>query len=427
MSAVLGFTLISWEFIISTRIGFIEKLFGGLDKAYRSHHIIGGLGYIFILLHPSFLIIDSLPNTELALFYIVPFKTLEYTLGMFALYSFTVLILITLFLKIPYHLWKRTHIFMGVPLIFAILHVALVKSDKNTYLPLQLWLMMFSTLAFAGFIYKRVFYEYFRKTYEYKVEKLNQLGEVTEIYLAPLKKKLNFEPGQFAFLKFQSKNVSSEEHPFSISSNPKEPYLRFSIKNLGDFTATLKDLQIGDKVSIKGPYGVFGEKLLQSAKPQIWIAGGIGVTPFLSMLSYTKSENLDRQISLFYSTRNNNDNYYGKEINKENLQFDGEVENRKQKTENREGHDELDLTQSNHELRITNDTSQAADIKIVGHHSDSMGYINSEFVEKNSLSDLKKSRILLCGPKIMMKSLERQFLDLGIKPYNIIYEEFSLR
>jgi predicted ferric reductase len=56
-----------------------------------------------------------------------------------------------------------------------------------------------------------------------------------------------------------------------------------------------------------------------------------------------------------------------------------------------------------------------------------MGYIDSEFVEKNSLSDLKKSRILLCGPKIMMKSLESQFLDLGIKPYNIIYEEFSLR
>jgi predicted ferric reductase len=108
-------------------------------------------------------------------------------------------------------------------------------------------------------------------------------------------------PGQYAFLQFSH---SQEPHPFSIVS-PGDPHaaLRFAIKDLGDFTHNLpRALHIGQPVTIEGPYGEFTFE--DDCKHQLWIAGGIGITPFLSRLEHLSARGgTTKRIDFWYCTR----------------------------------------------------------------------------------------------------------------------------
>ena len=84
------------------------------------------------------------------------------------------------------------------------------------------------------------------------------------------------------FLWEKKDGIIGETHPFSIASSPSEDKVRMYIKSLGDFTTSLKNLKVGAIAEIEGAYGKFTYTNFGTA-PQIWIAGGIGVTPFLSM------------------------------------------------------------------------------------------------------------------------------------------------
>ncbi|CAD6560900.1 Carnitine monooxygenase reductase subunit [Paraburkholderia kirstenboschensis] len=105
--------------------------------------------------------------------------------------------------------------------------------------------------------------------------------------------------GQFAFVTF---DPAEGPHPFTISSAwHDDGKLRFHIKGMGDYTERLPEtLKPGDLVTVEGPYGAFD---FRSDKPrQIWIAGGIGITPFLARMQARVRHPDDRSVDLFYST-----------------------------------------------------------------------------------------------------------------------------
>ncbi|MEZ9133962.1 ferric reductase, partial [Vibrio breoganii] len=90
-------------------------------------------------------------------------------------------------------------------------------------------------------------------------------------------------------------------HPFTIVSGSEDSELRFLIKELGDFTNGLVErVKAGDAVTVEGPYGrlEFGLN-----KPQIWIAGGVGIASFFATLEALKTEKTHPRIELFYCTR----------------------------------------------------------------------------------------------------------------------------
>jgi predicted ferric reductase len=105
--------------------------------------------------------------------------------------------------------------------------------------------------------------------------------------------------GQFAFLTF---NRSEGPHPFTISSAWNEDgKLTFLIKGLGDYTDTLPaTLKAGDLVKVEGPYGRFAFD--DNKSRQIWVAGGIGITPFIARMQALAEQADAREIDLFYST-----------------------------------------------------------------------------------------------------------------------------
>lgn len=392
ITALVAATLLSIQYMLSTRARFIEKLFGGLDKVYRTHHIVGILGMMLILFHPLFLIIRALPSFSSALMYFLPSSEMSYNFGVIALYLYIVLIALTIYIRLPYHVWKTTHIYMGVPLLFAILHMFYISSDISEFLPLRVWMFLLVGCAAGAFVYRRFLYGRFSTRWEYRVMRVNQLKDVLEIYLAPTGPLLAFVPGQFVFASFDNADVSKEKHPFSISSAPGDEYLRLSVKSLGDYTAQLANLRTGGRAILYGAYGFFGERHAVSVKSEIWIAGGIGVTPFLSMLRAHVAQGdaaRKKDISFFYCTKGAEDAVYLNEISSA-IQKRGNA------------------------------------IRFINYRSNETGVINADTIE-TQVGGLAGKNIFICGPKGMMDSFISQFIAKGIRPMNIISEDFSMK
>lgn len=305
ISALIGVILISWEFILSSRSFVIEELFNGLDKVYTFHHNVGRWGFILITLHPLMLIIYAILKNLNPFLYIIPVGPLAYNLGIYSLYLFIILLVVTIFIKIEYNLWKLTHNLMGIPLLFLSFHVILVSSDISANIPLRVVVISFIVLAVISFIYRRLFYHIF-KVHEYKVSELKEHGNIIEVVLVPIGKILDFKPTQFVFVEFINNKISRELHPFTIANKNDGGSLSFFIKKLGDYTQGINKLQIGDRVKLYGPHGRFYTHFHYDK--EIWVAGGIGITPFLAKLqelSENKGDVKDKQIILYYIAKTN--------------------------------------------------------------------------------------------------------------------------
>lgn len=385
ISALLGTVLLSFQYMLAARVKTIERWFGGLDKVYRAHGILGGVGFALIMAHPLSLMANAFPNARAIMSLIIPSAILPYDYGMAALYIMLILLVATVYVKLPYHIWKKTHIFMGIPLIFMLLHVVFISSDISRFMPLRVWVIGLVSVALGAYVYKRFFYTHFGPRYDYAIATTRQLNDMIEITLKPLSRKLSFVPGQFVFLSFASARIPSEKHPFTISSSPQDELLRFSIKALGDFTASLGALRVGDRVSVFGPYGEFGERVYASTKDQIWVAGGIGITPFLSLARSMSTQSNAGAITLFYCTKNKDDAYYADE-----------------------------LAHTLHDPQFT----------VVQICSDTDGRINAERIVR-AAGDPKDKLVLLCGPGGMVESLTYELTTRYHVPRsNIISELF---
>ena len=103
-----------------------------------------------------------------------------------------------------------------------------------------------------------------------------------EISMVPEHKPIKYKSGQFVFVRFYNQRLTKESHTFSIASKSNDETLRIVVKKLGDYTSNMEELKVGDKVAVEGPYGRFNYK--NYSRDQVWIAGGIGITPFLGMV-----------------------------------------------------------------------------------------------------------------------------------------------
>lgn len=385
---LLGITFLTLNFILATRIRFIENWFGGLDRLFLYHKQSGRIGFVLIWAHPFFQIVKSITDISLIKLYFLPTGSLEYALGILSLYLFTLLIILTVAVKLPYHIWKYTHKLMIVAFVLGGIHTYLIKSDVSDFAVLRIWILGLVILGIASYIYREFIYETFGPSYDYIIEKVDTLNAITEVYLKPVGEKMNFESGQFAFFSFKNSNkVTPEYHPYSMSSDPKASNLRISAKVLGDHTQRLKDLEPGIKTKVIGAYGRFNQKFIPEKANEVWLAGGIGVTPFLSMLN---TVNLNKKIAFIYTCKNKDEAVY--------------------------------------ENEIKNKAKNYSNFEVYFHYSDSDNYLTAEKIKSLVSFELNSNvNILICGPKAMMRSLKKQFKSIGIKSNNIIFEDFAFK
>lgn len=121
-------------------------------------------------------------------------------------------------------------------------------------------------------------------------------------------------PGQFVFITFDPREGA---HPFTIASaDHGDRTISFQIKALGDYTRTLNQrLSVGQSVTVEGPYGRFDLGRIDRQARQVWIAGGIGVTPFLAWLEALRaSPEFAPAADLHYCTRDREQDPFAKRL-----------------------------------------------------------------------------------------------------------------
>lgn len=387
LTALWGLTLMAISMLLSSRFRILENILGSLDRQYRIHSTIGMISFILIMLHPITLVINYAATTlSAAIALLVPGAYLPYDLGQLSFYIMVFSFLNILFIKLPYITWKNFHKLLVPAFIIGSLHTLLAKSDVKTFPPLYIWTYIIFTIGTISGFYILFFYNKFGKHVQYRIHKIIKNGTNLDLDLVPIDNALSYEVGQFIYVKFYNKKIGSELHPFSISTVMNEGFIRISIKVLGDFTQSLYTyLQEGELVEIYGPYGRLGG-IYKKNKNLIWIAGGIGVTPFLAMLHaeiFAKSHN---SVYFFYSHRTPYEDMYQKEI-ETFIPFTPHI-----KYFDWESHAHSRLTAQN----------------II-----------------DTVPDIQNYTIILCGPPPMMNSLIKQFLEKGVKKENIINEDFS--
>lgn len=382
-----GMAMFSLVIILSSRLKFFERFFKGINEMYVAHHFFGGLTLCFLLFHPLLLAYGRfLVSYRSAALFLLPNMSLAHDLGVYALAVTIITLVITFYMKLKYQVWKFTHKFMGLAFGLAFFHTFLTSGDIASNYTLRAYLFVLAMAAFVAYFYRAIFGSYLVRVFDYTVEKVQALPDkIWEIELRAKGKPMNYVPGQFAFIKLFSENLTKELHPFSFSSAPGSA-VKFAIKELGDYTNKIGNLKMGDKIAIEGPFGVFNFKRHEN-KNQVWIAGGVGIAPFLSMLRDLTPADSDYKIDLYYSVKDENC-----------LAFQKEIEEISQKNEN---------------------------LKVIFWNSKMEGFLNADSVDKNT-PNIKEKDILICGPGLMMDSLKKQFVQKGLKRSQLFLEEFQL-
>lgn len=383
--------LMCWAFFLATRFRAIEWLFGGLDKVYKAHRYIGETSFFLILLHPVFLAVANADSVSAFFRYLWFSGNWVRNTGLIALAGFVLLVVLSIFWKIAYHRWKRSHDFFGALLLLIVLHAVLANGEIMRYPVLTVWHGTWVILALAAYVYIRVFYRHFGPLYDYTVDAVNDIGDDTsEIILKPQGRSLRATPGQFIYVSFDADAVNKEPHPFSLSSSPDVPHLRLSIKRLGDWTQNAAQIQPGKPGRVWGPYGHFTKLALsQPLTPLVMIGGGIGITPFLSLVASEIFARRGGPSTLIYAVPNRSAAVY------------------------------LD------ELRTREEALPHFTLKL--HCSDDAGYVDRAYLESVLELPFSDYLFLICGPTPLMTAMRTMLAEAGVSARQVVVEDFQIR
>jgi len=151
-------------------------------------------------------------------------------------------------------------------------------------------------------------------------EKKEVVRDTLSVEFDLLGKKLNFLPGQYITVRLLGTSYKDEkgnERDFSINNPPSENRKIVITTRIRDsaFKKSLREMPVGSDVELNGPNGSFVLPK-DNLRPLIFIAGGIGITPFLSMLRHVRDKNLHYNIALMYSNKNRKSSAYFEELQK---------------------------------------------------------------------------------------------------------------
>lgn len=294
LTGLSSIVLMSLAMVLATRPTWLERPLGGMDRIYRMHKWSGILGISLGAAHWLVEMSDDilkaliggagrLPKEEyVGLLEVL--RDLAEEMGEWAIYALLAMLALTLWKRFPYLIWRYMHRAMPVLYLMLAFHAALLSPLDYWTQPVGLLLATFlaaGTIAGLMSLTGRIGKSRLAKGSVLSVKRT--ASDVTEVTCRLDEGWPGHRPGQFAFIAFD--NVEGP-HPFTIACADKgNRTISFQIKALGDYTRKLADkLTSGQEVRVEGPYGRFDLSRRSKRAQQIWIAGGIGVTPFLAWI-----------------------------------------------------------------------------------------------------------------------------------------------
>jgi predicted ferric reductase len=391
---IVGLMMLGVQFITTARFRWVAPFFGS-DSLIYFHRQAGILALFVVLAHPLVLFVV---NPEYLL-YLDPRENLPraafLSLATLALVFLVVLPLWGLRWGLSYEWWRLTHglLAAGV-LLVGLAHMLQVGHYTSGFAAQAISVAIVG--GFLWFLFQaRVVRPWKMRKRPYRVrDVLPDQGDVTRLIIEPLGHEgFAFEAGQYAWMTIGHSPFSLQQHPFSFASSPeKRDELEFAIKESGDFTGAVQGVLRGTQVFLEGPYGSF--RLDDRAEAAVFLSGGIGVTPALSMLRAARDRGDQRPFILMYGNTTEDAIAYRSEL------------------------EEL-AEQPNVDLvHVLSEADES--------WSGETGFITDELLDRHLTKVVgKDTQYFVCGPPPMMDAVEKALVKRGVPLNRIMAERFD--
>jgi predicted ferric reductase len=392
-----GLAMMGVQFFLTARFRRATAPFG-IDIIYYFHRLMAVFGFGLILAHAVILLAVK---PGLAGRLLSPDIPLHAIAAVAALGLLIVLIAASIWrkqLRIRYEPWRRWHgALAGLALILALAHVEMTGYYLQAPWKRGVWTLLVVSCMLLLF-HVRVIKPLLMLRRPYRVESVRkERGDSWTLRVSPVGHAgLRFEPGQFAWLTLARSPFSLSEHPFSIASSAAQPGgIEFTIKELGDFTRTIGGIPVGTRAYVDGPHGVFSVDRFPGASGFVFLAGGVGIAPVMSMLRTLADRGDTRPLTLIYGNWNWDHVIFREELE----QLTGRLKN-------------LTLV---HVL-------QEAPPDWTGE----TGLLTQDLLGRHLPESTRGQVYFVCGPKPMIALVERALHQLGVPVRNINSELFDL-
>ena len=313
LAAITGTAMFAISLVIGARIRVVEHIIGSFDHMYSIHRQLGYVVPLTLVGH-ALLVASSKATTtwDAGLRLFTPAAGWAVFLGVISLVGLVLVLLLPLLRGMKHETFLLVHRSVAITYVLGGMHVILVPATWKLSWPIIVYLLGLMAAGAVAFIYRSVLGRFVVCRYRYSVEQVNRLSpSVVELVLMPEGPAMKYQAGQFVFATIQDDLLPRQAHPFSVTSAPSDLKLRLVVKALGDYTTSLLDLQPGGSALVEGSYGRFSYTTVGNPR-QIWIAGGVGVAPFLSM---ARSPGIVRyEIDLYYCTEDADDIFFREEL-----------------------------------------------------------------------------------------------------------------
>jgi predicted ferric reductase len=318
--------------------------------------------------------------------------------GLYSLLAFLAVIgtsVYRLALKLNYEAWRVIHTVAAVDAVaLACVHLLGVNYYVEGPAKRGLWMAMA-----VGWIvplgYVRLVKPLMMLRRPYVVDSVTrERGDSWSVKLRPEGHEgMQFAPGQFAWIRIGKSPFAAREHPISFSSSAmRKDQVIFTIKELGDFTSTIGGVAPGSRAYLDGPHGSFTVDR-HGAAGFVFLAGGVGITPMMSMVR-TLSDRKDRRpLWLFYGTSTLDEATF---------------------------REELEVLEKEMNLRVIYVVSRPPD----GWEGE-RGYISAEIMARYLPENRSGFEYFICGSQVMPQSTKVALEKLGIPLDQVESESFN--
>jgi predicted ferric reductase len=396
--ALIGFMILALQPVLAGRLKWIENPLG-LDAVMLYHKYADVFALFLLLLHPLLLAAGGAGIQLIT----SPDASWMIWAGKSALVIFMTGVLTSLFrlrMRFPFEKWRFVHdILAPALLVLAFVHSWFAGSDIRIPPLRRLWTGILG-LSFAMYFYHRLIRPRLLNRRRYRVaEVVQETKRVWTVKLVPPEgtRRFDFLPGQFQFITFhRAQSALVEEHHWTISSSAFEKDTVCStIKESGDFTSTIGLTRPGDTAAVHGPFGRFSFLRHPDENDFVFIAGGIGITPFMSMLRTLRDTRSAFPVLLLYANTGEDEIVFRREL--------AEIE--------AGGFPKLNVV---HVLSRPSKEWRGG-----------TGHIDREKIEQFCGDRLQERAFYVCGPKSLMRAAIRILRDLGVSKNRIHFEIFS--
>ncbi|HEY6058910.1 MAG TPA: ferric reductase-like transmembrane domain-containing protein, partial [Candidatus Limnocylindrales bacterium] len=383
--------LLALQLVLPARLAILSSL--GADVAVRLHRRLADVVIAAVAAHVAAVMVADPGRLGLLGFFGAPWRAQAAIGSVAALATLGATSFIRRRLRLSYAVWRGIHLGLGaMALLLGIVHTIGV----GRYLANGPQLGALLALGVGGLgatIVMRGPWLRRGTVRPYRIERVvpERGGAVTLELVADGHWGQRFAAGQFAWLRLPGLLSTLSEHPFSYSSSalvPDRP--SFTIKKFAGFTARAAELEAGTRLLVDGPHGAF--RLKRQTRGVVLVAGGIGITPSMSVLRTAAQARDRRHYILIYSSKS-----------LDSITF----------------RDELETLEAGLDLEIVHVLSSPPP-----EWPGERGRINAAVLDRHLPADLSRWQFLVCGSGPFVDAAVGSIVDVGVPGERVHAERF---